>query len=240
MFEQFISHNEARLWTITSGGGLPIMLCNGGPGCCDYLEPVAELLTDIARVSRFEQRGCGRSSATPPYDVATCIADLEAIREAFGYEQWVIGGHSWGVDLALGYGLAHPGRVKAIIGISGGRIVNDREWSKIYKRNRVERGEPLPDYAYPPNMEVNRLVNSSWRAYIQCPNLLRELANLAVPTLFVFGSQDIRPAWPTQQIANLLPNAQFHLIEGADHHPWMTHEAELKNVLQTFVRSLMS
>ena len=29
---------------------------------------------------RFEQRGCGRSEAAPPYDVETCLTDLENIR----------------------------------------------------------------------------------------------------------------------------------------------------------------
>ncbi len=30
------------------------MLCNGGAGCCYYLEPVAEMLDEMAQVSRFE------------------------------------------------------------------------------------------------------------------------------------------------------------------------------------------
>jgi pimeloyl-ACP methyl ester carboxylesterase len=68
------------IWTMQTGHGFPVMLCNGGPGCCDYLEPLAQMIDDEAIVIRFEQRGCGRSEATPPYDIATCLTDLENIR----------------------------------------------------------------------------------------------------------------------------------------------------------------
>ena len=59
------------------------MLCNGGPGCCDYLGPVASLIDNNAQLIRFEQRGCGRSAAIPPYNLATSIQDLENIRHHY-------------------------------------------------------------------------------------------------------------------------------------------------------------
>lgn len=81
MSEVFANSNEAKIWTITHGQGLPVILCNGGPGCCDYLGPVAEMIHDIVQVIRFEQRGCGQSDPIPPYNVETCVADLENIRK---------------------------------------------------------------------------------------------------------------------------------------------------------------
>jgi proline iminopeptidase len=58
--EKFVVSNGVRLWTVQTGHGFPVMLCNGGAGCCDYLEPVAQMLEDVGSVIRFEQRGCGR------------------------------------------------------------------------------------------------------------------------------------------------------------------------------------
>ncbi len=104
------------------------MLCNGGPGCCDYLEPVAEMLDDMAKVVRFEQRGCGRTDFAASYDIETCVADLETIRNYSNVERWIIGGHSWGADLALLYTLEHSSRVAGLICIAGGRVHDDREW----------------------------------------------------------------------------------------------------------------
>jgi pimeloyl-ACP methyl ester carboxylesterase len=72
-----------RIDHISSTEGYPVMLCNGGAGCCDYLAPVADMLDDVAQVIRFEQRGCGRSQTVPPYDIETCMIDLENVRRHF-------------------------------------------------------------------------------------------------------------------------------------------------------------
>ncbi len=96
--ESFVASNGASIWTIQTGQGFPVMLCNGGAGCCDYLEPVAKMLDDMTKVFRFEQRGCGRSDPAGPYDIETCVADLEAIRNYYNVDRWIIGGHSWGAD----------------------------------------------------------------------------------------------------------------------------------------------
>jgi proline iminopeptidase len=196
------------------------------------------MISDMAQVVRFEQRGCGRSDTFPPYNVKTCIADIEAIRQSYGFEQWIVGGHSWGADLALGYALAHPQRVRGVICISGGRIVNDREWHQVYEQKQAEVGELLPEFEYPPNLEVNKQVGASWKRYIQHPTLLKELAQFTPPTLFVYGGQDIRPSWPEEQLAHLIPNATFDLLAEAPHAIWLTHAAELKASLRRFLTAL--
>jgi proline iminopeptidase len=41
----------------------------------------------------------------PPYTIETCLTDLESVRAHYGIDRWIIGGHSWGADLALIYAL---------------------------------------------------------------------------------------------------------------------------------------
>jgi proline iminopeptidase len=238
MTEQFVYSDGVRLWTISEGSGRPVVLCNGGPGCCDYLAPVAAMLDDTAQVIRFEGRGCGRSDPQPPYTVETCLADLEAVRQHYAIERWIVGGHSAGADLALAYALAHRDRVLGFICIAGGRVHNDREWHRIYSERRDQGLETLPAFDYPPNLEVNAQVNRSWKAYIQRPSLLKELAHLGRPALFLYGERDIRPSWPIEQVAQLLPNASFQMIAGADHHIWVTHAEELRAWLRDFVQQI--
>ena len=43
------------------------------------------------------------------------IADMEMIREKFGFERWMVVGGSWGATLALAYAQAHPDRVSGIV-----------------------------------------------------------------------------------------------------------------------------
>lgn len=235
MFENFVVSNGVNIWTIRKGEGYPVMLCNGGAGCCDYLEPVAETLDDMTQVIRFEQRGCGRSQPVPPYDIETCLMDLENIRNYYKIDRWIIGGHSWGADLALFYALEYPANVAGLLCIAGGRIHNDREWHSEYERRKKQEGEQIPEFDYPPNMEVNRQLNRSWKRYIQNPDLLRAISKLETPALFVYGDKDIRPSWAVEQVANLMPNARFEFVEGAEHVIWFSRPNELKSLLRNFV-----
>ena len=67
----------ASLWTETQGAGVPLVLCHGGPGLSDNLQPVAAMVDDLARVHRYGQRGSGRSRSAGPFDVASFVADRE-------------------------------------------------------------------------------------------------------------------------------------------------------------------
>ncbi len=238
MEETFVTSNGVNIWTASQGEGIPLLLCNGGPGCCDYLGPVADMVDDLAHVIRFEQRGCGRSDGTPPYDIDTTIDDLENIRRHYGIERWVIGGHSYGPDLALAYSFRHPERVLGLIAISGGVLHKDRGWSEEYHRRLESEGEHNPAFLFPPNMAVNADVSAAWGQFVREPNLLRFYADFQPPALFVYGSEDIRPRWPVAQLAQLLPHAHLVIIPGAAHVIWLTHGQELREALRVYLRNI--
>lgn len=135
--EAFVAANGAALWTATRGAGDPVLLLHGGPGICDYLEPVADMLGDIATVHRYEQRGCGRSPEVEPIGIETLVADIEALRVAWGHPSWALVGHSWGATLALLYAIAHPQRVTKLAYVSGVGVTE--AWKPEYRRIRDER-----------------------------------------------------------------------------------------------------
>ncbi|MEM8767354.1 MAG: alpha/beta hydrolase [Pseudomonadota bacterium] len=218
-----------NLWTTCSGNGEPVVLINGGPGMADYLGPVADLLTPQHTVYRYEQRGCGRSSATGELTLGAFVRDLEALRRHFGHARWTLIGHSWGVDLALATALKHPEGIRAVVGLAGGRIVNDRQWKQQYEARRSE--EAMPESAAPPCLEVNKQLNESWRAYCRHPKLLKSLATLQTPVHFIYPEGDIRPAWPTEQLAELLPRGSFERLEAADHNLWLGNVDGLADAL---------
>ncbi|WP_210493117.1 alpha/beta fold hydrolase [Patulibacter sp. SYSU D01012] len=135
--QEHVAVPGARLWTATSGRGVPLVLCHGGPGLSDNLGPLAGLLDDVALVHRYDQRGGGRSSAAGPFDVATFVADLEALRTHWGHERWIVGGHSWGAVLALLYALEHPDRVLGVVSVSGTGV--RWGWQAATRTHRLER-----------------------------------------------------------------------------------------------------
>ena len=112
---------------------------------------------------------------------------------------------------------------------------NDREWHKIYRTRKEAEGEAIPPAPYPPNMEVNEQVNQSAKQYIQRPDLFRNISQLAIPALFLYGTQDIRPSWPVEQVAQLMPNADFILVDDAPHVLWLTQTETVQHHLRAFL-----
>ncbi len=214
------------------------MLCNGGPGYCDYLGPVAEMMEALVQVYRWEQRGCGRSDAVPPYDHATCLADLEALRKYFGHDRWIIAGHSWGANLALDYATNYPHRVQALIYLAGTGITED--WRPAFEQARRERTERLPVFAYPFNEEVYREGQRSRVEYLQDPHLVERIRSLDMPAVIIQGERDLRPNWSSEQLAHLLRHAQYLVIPGAEHCLWLTHPQELRELLRDFLKTILA
>ena len=132
--ERHVTVNGVSLWTASQGSSPPVVLCHGGPGVYDNLEPLAAMFDDLAAVHRYDQRGCGRSQDRGPWDVATFVADLDALRAHWGYETWTVIGHSWGAWLALLYAIEHPRHINRLVYISGTGI--DPAWHQEFRKNR--------------------------------------------------------------------------------------------------------
>ncbi|MFF0087080.1 alpha/beta fold hydrolase [Streptomyces canus] len=134
MSDSVVEANDGcRLWTDRRGGGECLVLCHGGPGLADYLEPLATMLEDRFRVVRWNQRGSGRSQRVGPYTTGRFVEDLSAVVTAVSDGPVVLLGHSWGAGLALQYALRHPGQVRALIYMSGTGIGAD--WKDRWRRN---------------------------------------------------------------------------------------------------------
>jgi proline iminopeptidase len=98
--------------------GIPAVYLHGGPG--SGCQPDHRRLFDPERFHAvlFDQRGAGRSRPKGRREDNTLphlIADMEKIREKFGFERWMVVGGSWGATLALAYAQAHPDRVTGIV-----------------------------------------------------------------------------------------------------------------------------
>jgi len=99
-------------------GGVPAVYLHGGPG--SGCQPDHRRLFDPERFHAvlFDQRGCGRSRPKGSREHNTMphlIADMEKIRERFGFKRWLVVGGSWGATLALAYAQAHPDRVSGLM-----------------------------------------------------------------------------------------------------------------------------
>lgn len=114
-----VSLPDARLFYEVVGSGDPIVVVHGGPGLDHrYLRPGLDVLASGHALVYYDQRGTGRSGSaldSTAINLTTFIEDIESLREALGYEQITVLGHSFGGLLALGYALEHPDRTRALI-----------------------------------------------------------------------------------------------------------------------------
>jgi proline iminopeptidase len=110
--------HEIYVETVGRADGTPAVYLHGGPG--SGCQPDHRRLFDPERFHAvlFDQRGAGRSRPKGRREANTLphlIADMEAIREKFAIERWMVVGGSWGATLALAYAQVHPERVTGIV-----------------------------------------------------------------------------------------------------------------------------
>ncbi|MFG3598059.1 prolyl aminopeptidase [Bradyrhizobium sp. RDI18] len=118
--EQFAVGDDHEIYVESIGrqDGIPAVYLHGGPG--SGCQPDHRRLFDPERFHAvlFDQRGAGRSRPKGRREANTLphlIADMEMIREKFGFQRWMVVGGSWGATLALAYAQAHPDRVSGIV-----------------------------------------------------------------------------------------------------------------------------
>lgn len=205
---EWVEVEGASLWTAGQGSGPAVVLCHGGPGLWDYLGPVAAMINDLATVFRYDQRACGRSIGEPPYDVATAVADLDALRAHWGLTGWIVAGHSWGATLALAYCLRHPARARGLIYLSGTGI--DPAWHAEYKANQAARlGQAGQRRLAELKERLARAQGAEWAA------LDREYCALSWATDFADQSW-ARDLARRLFVADLHPNYAVNRLLGAD------------------------
>ena len=111
--------NGTDLYCRSQGEGEAIVVLHGGPGVPhDYFLPHLESLADRHQVIFYDQRATGQSSADvdpATITMGTFIADLDALREAYGLDAMHLLGHSWGGLLAMQYAVRYPQHVRSLI-----------------------------------------------------------------------------------------------------------------------------
>jgi proline iminopeptidase len=139
-----VSGTGARLVVRDTGGAGPVvLLLHGGPGCPDYLAPVAAMLPPGVRAVTFDQRGVGGSTCAGDYRVEDYVADIDTVRAHLGVDQVHLLGHSWGGLLAQLYLARHPDRVASLCLLNSAAGVG-RQWTQtereVLAHNRRRAG----------------------------------------------------------------------------------------------------
>ncbi|MCA6108425.1 prolyl aminopeptidase [Bradyrhizobium cenepequi] len=110
--------HEIYVESVGREGGIPAVYLHGGPGSGCQADHRRLFDPERFHAVLFDQRGAGRSRPKGKREANTLpllVADMETIRQKFGFERWLVVGGSWGATLALAYAQAHPDRVTALV-----------------------------------------------------------------------------------------------------------------------------
>ena len=94
----------------------------------------------------------------------------------------------------------------------------DRTWSEAYEAGKDT--EPIVAVAWVP--EVHAALSASFTEWVQQPDLWRSVADCPVPMHLIAAGADIRPAWPLEQLARLVPRGRCTTVPDVPHDFWYT------------------
>lgn len=210
---------------------------------------VAEL-TDDYRVVRPDLPGHGLTGPHPEddYTMAAYVEFVEAFRDALDIEACAVAGNSRGGEIAWRFALDHPERVPALVLVDsmgfpmefdGPFGLVELPWlptllSRLTPRRLIRRsvrdvyGDPArvsPDlvdrYHDLVRREGNRDAHVELvRRDVNATHRHEELADLAMPTLVLWGEEDYWiPPWFGEDFAEAIPDAELVTYEDAGHAP---------------------
>jgi pimeloyl-ACP methyl ester carboxylesterase len=100
------------------GEGPPLLLTHGAGTTRGSLARLVPQLTPAFHVVTFDLRNHG-DSGVGRWEWDGVVADVEAVRVAYGFERPVVAGHSLGGMVAAKYAVAHPDTTRCAINIDG-------------------------------------------------------------------------------------------------------------------------
>ena len=228
------------------GQGPPLVLIQGlGVGRWGW-EPVVDRLARQFRVIAIDNRGIGASDApVGSYSTRAMAADVVAVLDDAGVASASVVGTSLGGMVAQELALAHPERVDRLVlvaTIPGGRLTAPMPlktaylltWAPLMRSEQRLRG--FVEHSLGPETlrrrpKVVRRLMALKRAHPQSEHAWRAQATAGVlfdplgrqrritqPTLVLQGTADqvVNPV-NAQLLADLIPGARLHYIEGAGH-----------------------
>lgn len=144
-----LSLEDARLFYEVLGTGAPIIVVHGGPGLDhSYLQPGLDVLATRNTLVYYDQRGTGRSVAkldAETINLAKFVDDIDALRQALGYEEITVLAHSFGALIGLEYAFRYGDHLRTLIlmnpvepGTRFGEAIAERQRSRVTPEDTAE------------------------------------------------------------------------------------------------------
>jgi pimeloyl-ACP methyl ester carboxylesterase len=244
------------------GDGPPLVLAHGAAVDGRMWAPQLTGLADEFTVIAWDEPGAGRSADVPPdftlADYADCLAGLI---DALGLAAAHVAGLSWGGTVVLELYRRRPELAASLLLVDTyagwkGSLPGEEVRARVEGLHRIlEHGEQEFDPTLPglfagePPAKFARLLGKM--AAIVRPESMRTalslmaeadlrdvLPQIAVPTLLIWGEQDVRsPLSVARQLEDAIPGAELVVIPGAGHVSNLERPGPFNDAVRAFCRA---
>jgi len=238
-----------------SGSGPAVLLSHGYSATRRMWDGQHGALGERYRVISWSMRGHGEteSPADPArYSADETVADMRALLAHLAVHRAVIGGLSLGGYVSLGFYLAHPEMVRALVICDSGPGYRNADARQAWNQRALERATALETRgleALGRSREVREAAalhrSAQGLAHAARGMLAQEgsrvidgLGTIRVPTLIIVGDQDQPFLAPCEYMAKKIPGARLEVIRGAGHSSNLDQPEAFNRVLLDFLDGL--
>jgi 3-oxoadipate enol-lactonase len=256
----FIEINGHNIhYSLTKGkGNKTFLLINSLGTDFRIWDKIVEPLTEYGSVLRFDKQGHGLSqTALQAYLITAYASDTLKLLDYLKVKKVTLIGSSIGGIIGQHIAVHHPNYIdKLILSNSAPKVGTTDIWDMRIKKVQEEGLKSISDgimkawfseYFHIANTSELKgyktmLENSNIEGYIKACFALKEndltssINQITLPTLCIAGSVDgSTPPNMVEAMAKLIPNAQYSLINGVGHLPFIEKPKEFMQVLFDFM-----
>jgi len=239
-----------------SGSGPPVLLSHGYSATRRMWDGQHRALGDAYKVISWSMRGHGQTESPPDpskYSADLTVADMAALLRHVGVERAVVGGLSLGGYASLGFYLAHPEMVRALVICDSGPGYRNAEARAAWNQRAHERAAELESRGLEALSGRSREMREAMGEHRSAQGLAHAargmlaqegsrvidgLAGVRVPTLIIVGDQDQPFLAPCEYMAKKIPGARLEVIAGAGHSSNLDQPEAFNRVLRDFLDGL--
>ena len=238
---------------IDEGQGEPLVLLHGLFGALSNWESVVHEFSAKYRVI---------IPMLPIYEMPVRQAGLDGLLKHLqgfvklkGLSKMKLMGNSLGGHIGLMYTLAHPDNVNALILTGSSGLFENSMGGSFPRRGSYEYIKERVEYTfYDPKTVTKEYIDEVFETTKSIPkcmrivaiaksaqrhNMSKEIPNIKVPTLLIWGLNDtITPPMVAHEFDRLIPNTKLRFIDKCCHAPMMEHPEKFNLILGEFLDEL--
>jgi pimeloyl-ACP methyl ester carboxylesterase len=239
------------------GDGPPLVLLSGQANSHHWWDGIREDFEGVRSTVTVDYRGAGDSDKPDqPYSTEGFAEDVVAVLDDLGIERADVYGTSMGGRVAQWLAARHPERIRSLVlGCTSPGSAHGFERGNDMRRalaqpDAAAARQTLLELMYTPGWLAthpghhNTLGDPAMPAYARTRHLIAShrhdawdvLPDITAPTLVLHGSDDhFNPTANAPLIADRIPGAKVHLVEGARHAYFEEFRAEASRVVLDFL-----